>query len=103
MTLTAIQALPYCLPLKVPFKTAKGPIHERQGWIIRLHTDGGLVGQGECAPLPGWSVDLGAGCASLLPGFLDQLDLAALSGDSAHLSRVLDELTPARPALRFAL
>ena len=103
MTLSAIQALPYCLPLKVPFKTSKGPIHERKGWIIQLHTDGGLVGQGECAPLPGWSVDLWADYASLLPGFLDQLDLAALSGDTAHLSRALDELTPGRPALRFAL
>ena len=103
MTLTAIQALPYCIPLKAPFQTSQGPIHERKGWIIQLHTDGGLVGQGECAPLPGWSPDLWADYASLLPGFLDQLDLAALAGDTAHLSRALDELTPGRPALRFAL
>ena len=103
MTLTAIQALPYCIPLKAPFHTSKGPIHERKGWIIQLHADDGRVGQGECAPLPGWSPDLWADYASLLPRFLDQLDPAALLGDTAHMSLALDELTPGRPALRFAL
>ena len=103
MTLTTIQAWPYCIPLKAPFQTSQGPIHERKGWIIRLQADDSLVGQGECAPLPGWSPDLWADYTPLLPGLLDQLDRAALSGDTAHLSRALDACTPGRPALRFAL
>lgn len=53
----ALQAIklshhPYHLPFKIPWQTAKGKLFTRHGFILRLQTDLGLVGIGDCAPMP---------------------------------------------------
>ena len=45
---------PFSLPLIHPLSTASGTIDERDGFIIRIATDG-VVGIGEAAPLDGWT------------------------------------------------
>ncbi len=40
------------LPLRAPFRTAAGEITRREGLILRLVTDGGIVGLGEASPHP---------------------------------------------------
>lgn len=42
----------FCLPLRSPFRTATGEIAERQGLVLRLATDGGVIGLGEASPHP---------------------------------------------------
>ncbi|WP_462330561.1 o-succinylbenzoate synthase [Thiohalocapsa halophila] len=42
---------PYRLPLRRPWRTARGVLHERAGWLVRAACDG-AVGCGDCAPLP---------------------------------------------------
>ena len=44
---------PYCIPFRQPFATAHGIQSERRGILLHLHTDTGLVGVGEAAPIPG--------------------------------------------------
>lgn len=44
---------PYCIPFRQPFATAHGIQSERRGFLLRLHTDTGLTGLGEAAPVPG--------------------------------------------------
>jgi len=44
---------PYCIPFRQPFATAHGIQSERRGFLLHLHTDTGLVGVGEAAPVPG--------------------------------------------------
>ena len=44
---------PYCIPFSQPFATAHGIQGERRGILLHLHTDTGLVGLGEAAPIPG--------------------------------------------------
>lgn len=44
---------PYCIPFRQPFATAHGIQSERRGILLHLHTDGGLIGVGEAAPIPG--------------------------------------------------
>ncbi len=43
---------PYRLGLRRPWRTALGEWTERRGWLVRLETADGLVGYGDCAPLP---------------------------------------------------
>lgn len=43
--------LPYCLALKRPWQSSQGVLSERCGRLLRLKTDDGRVGWGDCAPL----------------------------------------------------
>ncbi|MDP2810223.1 MAG: enolase C-terminal domain-like protein [Rhodocyclaceae bacterium] len=43
---------PYRLPLRRPWVAASATLAERRGWLIELVADDGLVGWGDCAPLP---------------------------------------------------
>lgn len=49
--------LPYHLPLRSDWVSAQGHFAARHGWLLRLETDTGLVGWGDCAPLPECDVE----------------------------------------------
>jgi o-succinylbenzoate synthase len=53
MTQTIVSArfLPYRLPLAQSWVSAAGSFTHREGWLLRLETDSGRVGWGDCAPL----------------------------------------------------
>ncbi|PWB58845.1 MAG: hypothetical protein C3F18_01820, partial [Nitrosomonadales bacterium] len=51
-TLSASRIIPYRLPLRAEWASAQGSFAERRGWLLRLETDAGLIGWGDCAPLP---------------------------------------------------
>lgn len=75
MKLVAADWLPYALPLKRPWQTSQGEIGERQGRLLRLQTADGLIGWGDCAPLPEFGISETAATA-----FADEtahLDLVA--------------------------
>lgn len=50
--ISASRIVPYRLPLHAAWTSAQGGFTERLGWLLRLETDGGLIGWGDCAPLP---------------------------------------------------
>lgn len=83
---------PFELPLVTPFRTADGPIERRTGWIVRVGTDPG--GLGEATPLPGFTESYER-CDTALSEALSALE----SNDtSAALAAVRD-----RPAARNGL
>lgn len=41
----------YCLKFKQPFSTSKGEITERRGFLIKLFSESGKRGYGDCCPL----------------------------------------------------
>ncbi len=52
MRIRASRILPYRLPLHTAWASAQGGFAARRGWLLRLDTDSGLTGWGDCAPLP---------------------------------------------------
>lgn len=52
MRLAGCFLVPYRLPLLHPWVSARGGFAVREGWLVRLETDAGLTGYGDCAPLP---------------------------------------------------
>lgn len=52
MRIAACQLIPYRLPLRAPWRSAHGVFTRRAGWLVRLASDSGLLGHGDCAPLP---------------------------------------------------
>ncbi len=103
MILTAVHVLPYASPLTPPFTTPAGTILERKGWIIQCESDGGLIGQGECAPLPGWSPDTWEDYDSTLRELPSQLVGLSLAQDPVALAGALEGTVAGQPALQFAL
>lgn len=56
MKIIAADWLPYCLPLKRPWQTRRSHFSERHGRLLRLQTEAGCVGWGDCAPLPEFGI-----------------------------------------------
>jgi o-succinylbenzoate synthase len=52
MRIVRARCIPYRLPLKRPWVAAAATLRERQGMLVAVETDAGLVGHGDCAPLP---------------------------------------------------
>ncbi len=87
MRLAGFSIQPYRLPLAVPWESAQGGFAVREGWLIRLETGGGLVGYGDCAPLPqagtegrACAASRLAECAAFLSGMALEVALASLDG-----------------------
>lgn len=90
MRLTGCSLVPYQLPLLRPWASARGGFAVREGWLVRLETDAGLTGYGDCAPLPQagtetleCAVSRLAAMASELPGMAPQKALDSLDAETA--------------------
>jgi o-succinylbenzoate synthase len=51
MRVTRLEIVPFALPFRAPYVTARGRLGRRELLLVRLHTDAGPVGLGEAAPL----------------------------------------------------
>ncbi len=99
MRIASVEVIPYALPFRKPYVTARGRLDRREMALLRLRSDDGLTGLGEAVPL---SLRGGAGLGQVVEelerlGEQDSLDEAALTGGIAGLS------APARCAALTAL
>jgi o-succinylbenzoate synthase len=99
MKIAAVEAIPYALPFREPYVTARGRLDRREMVLLRLRSDDGLVGLGEAVPLSLRGGDSLARVVEELEqlGERDSLDEATLRGDALRLS------PPARCAALTAL
>jgi o-succinylbenzoate synthase len=99
MRLASVEVIPYALPFRKPYVTARGQLDRREMVLLRLRSDDGLVGLGEAVPL---SLRGGAPIAQVvaeLEGLAsrDEVDEEALGSGALALS------APARCAALTAL
>ena len=97
--IASVEVIPYALPFRAPYVTARGSLDRREMVLLRLRSEDGLVGLGEAVPL---SLRGGAPLARVvgeleLLGELSELDEAGLLGGIGNLS------APARCAALTAL
>lgn len=99
MRLTSIEAIPYALPFREPYVTARGRLDQREMVLLRVRAEDGRVGLGEAVPL-----SLRGGATLVI--VLRELEaLADLPGpDEGSLRATVGLLSaPARCALLTAL
>lgn len=91
MRLARCTFAPYRLPLRQPWVSARGGFVVREGWLVRLVTDAGLTGYGDCAPLPQAgteSMDSAVAClsgwAAALPGLSLEAALGRVTASAAE-------------------
>jgi o-succinylbenzoate synthase len=97
--IASVEVIPYALPFREPYVTARGQLDQRETVLLRLGSEDGLTGLGEAVPL---SLRGGAPLAQVvaeleLLGELDELNEQGLRGGVANLS------PPARCAALTAL
>jgi o-succinylbenzoate synthase len=97
--IASAEVIPYALPFRQPYVTARGRLDRREMVLLRVRDDEGLVGLGEAVPL---SLRGGAGLAQVVTELealaeRDSLDEAGLRSDAIELS------PPARCAALTAL
>jgi L-alanine-DL-glutamate epimerase-like enolase superfamily enzyme len=63
MRLSSVEVIPYALPFKQPYVTARGALLRREMVLLRLRDQDGVVGLGEAVPL---SLRGGAGLAEVV-------------------------------------
>lgn len=83
MLLTHCTFTPYRLPLRQSWVSVRGGFAVREGWLVRLATDAGLIGYGDCAPLPQVgteSMESAAACLSRWVAALPGLSLEVALG-----------------------
>ncbi len=51
MRLAEVEVVPYALPFREPYVTARGRLEQREMVLLRLRSDDGFVGLGEAVPL----------------------------------------------------
>jgi o-succinylbenzoate synthase len=97
--IAAVEVIPYALPFRAPYVTARGSLERREMVLLRLRSEDGLAGLGEAVPLAlrgGAPLSRVVGELELL-GELSELDEASLIGGVVNLS------APARCAALTAL
>ncbi len=63
MRIASAEVVPYALPFREPYVTARGRLEQREMVLLRLRDENGLIGLGEAAPL---SLRGGAGLAQVV-------------------------------------
>jgi len=97
--ISSVEVIPYALPFRAPYVTARGSLEQRELVLLRLRAEDGLVGLGEAVPLSlrgGASIARVVGELELL-GELEELSEARIEGGVPGLS------APARCAALTAL
>ena len=99
MRIAGVEVVPYALPFRKPYVTARGTLERREMVLLRLRDEEGLVGLGEAVPLSlRGGMSLKAVVAELEGlGGRGELDEAMLQEESSRLS------APARCAALTAL
>ncbi len=99
MRIASVEVIPYALPFREPYVTARGALTRREMVLLRLRAEDGLVGLGEAVPL---SLRGGTGLDEVVAELRslaehESLDEPGLSGGAVMLS------APARCAALTAL
>jgi muconate cycloisomerase len=86
--IAAVEVIPYALPFREPYVTARGRLDRREMVLLRLRSGDGLTGLGEAVPL---SMRGGIGLAQVVEeleglGSWAELDEATLRSSAARLS-----------------
>jgi muconate cycloisomerase len=99
MRLASVEVIPYALPFREPYVTARGRLEQREMVLLRLRDEDGLVGLGEAVPM---SLRGGATLVEVVRE-LEQLDDLPSLDESAFGEALAGFSAPARCAVSIAL
>lgn len=99
MRVSAVEVVPYALPFREPYVTARGALTQRELVLLRLRTEEGAIGLGEAVPL---SLRGGAALSRVVAELQGLAELDAPSATSLREAATAYS-APARCAVETAL
>jgi muconate cycloisomerase len=99
MRIASVEVIPYALPFREPYVTARGRLEQREMALLRLRSEEGLVGLGEAVPL---SLRGGATLSQVVDE-LEQLGEREALDEATLRSHAIGLSPPARCAALTAL
>lgn len=105
MKITAIEAIPVCVPLKsgMTAKTAHGEHATSPYVIVKVHTDQGLIGLGEATVSALWSGETQGTVLALIREYLAPALLGRDPRDITSIRRTMDFLVKLNPFTKSCL
>ncbi|MFM7869496.1 MAG: mandelate racemase/muconate lactonizing protein, partial [Planctomycetaceae bacterium] len=105
MKITAIEAIPVCVPLKsgMTAKTAHGEHATSPYVIVKVHTDQGLIGLGEATVSALWSGETQGTVLALIREYLAPALLGRDPRDMTSIRRTMDFLVKLNPFTKSAI
>ena len=106
MKIKQIERIPLQIPLKTPFTTAKAKQTSARIVVIKLHTDEGIVGIGECDPRPHITGETVASVLTVIRDYLaPSLTAFELSdiGDITRICTRMDEVLVSNPSAKAGI
>lgn len=103
MRLASIEVIPYALPFREPYVTARGRLEQREMVLLRVRDEDGRTGLGEAVPL---SLRGGVTLEQVvkeLENFAEMSHFLPLSGGNCDIGEGGPRSTPARCAISTAL
>jgi o-succinylbenzoate synthase len=98
MRIAAAVPLGYALPLARSGPGKASPQAERRGWLLRIDTDDGRSGFGECAPLPSHGSESHAAAEAALQQWCARLPAMSVADALAAVDAPAGNATPAATA-----
>jgi o-succinylbenzoate synthase len=102
MIINEFKFIPYSLKLKTPFVNSSFTIDKREGFIVKITDESGLVGFGEVAPLQGFSLETMEKCESELNRLYYSIIAKSAKDEPFDLGTELEALSNL-PSLRFGI
>lgn len=98
MIIVDVQWQRYCIPLQSNFSTAHGDLTVREGAIVEVVTEEGIIGIGEIAPMPEFAGSSLHVALAALPAWSDQLRRCTLTAALARIYAGIEAQTIPAPA-----
>lgn len=95
MKVSKLRWLPFRIPFRASFSTSRGALSYREGLILWLMTDSGIVGLGEASPTPG----AGAGSLGEARAILEEVGATLLGRELEEIAATLEGMAQDRSAL----
>lgn len=92
LTITKIDLYKLFIPLKEPFIISLGPLYNAESVVVRMETDAGITGWGECSPfmsINGESADTGLAVGRYFEKALLGTDPLAIGDRIADMDRII--------------
>jgi L-alanine-DL-glutamate epimerase-like enolase superfamily enzyme len=106
MKITLVEPIPLQIPLKTPFKTAKAEQRNASVVLIKLHTDAGITGIGECDPRPHITGETVDSVLAVMSGYLMRavkgMELSAVE-DIGKICAQMDRVLVSNPSAKAGI
>jgi len=105
MKIQSIDIYALSIPFVVPYRLSKvyGTVSDNHAIVVRICTEGGLIGWGEANPLPPFTEETPSGVVDLLGKLLGPALIGHDAGNVARCRQMVDALVPGNPLAKGAV